>query len=406
MGNEMTMSAMIQNLRRLHPDIVLCGFSWNPQDTFERHGIPSFPIKRGGRASKGSHGPSEAKDSGTSNWKTRLQRYRNLSRAAKYISAPLLESAFLNRIRGYLRGLDLLVFAGTGPFTDSWGGVMGFPYSISQWTHLCRISGTKVAVVSAGAGPLNSWASKRLIGSALRQTAYRSFRDEYSKQLVEDLELRGDTYVFPDLAFSLTIPDAAPIAWPENRKDVAITGLPYRKPGRWENPNAEAYGRYLDSVAEFASWLLNAGYTVRLVPTQFRMDPEFISDLKSRIQLRGLRAFASRLVAEPAGTFEQVLAQLSKASVVVTSRFHGVVFSYLLGRPVLGISYHPKINELMKDFGQEEFCVDLSTLDIDDLRRRFRRLEANKLRASNRIQRTVGLYRVSLEEQYERLLRL
>ncbi len=406
MGNEMTMSAMIQNLRRLHPDIVLCGFSWNPQDTFERHGIPSFPIKRGGRASKGSHGPSEAKDSGTSNWKTRLQRYRNLSRAAKYISAPLLESAFLNRIRGYLRGLDLLVFAGTGPFTDSWGGVMGFPYSISQWTHLCRISGTKVAVVSAGAGPLNSWASKRLIGSALRQTAYRSFRDEYSKQLVEDLELRGDTYVFPDLAFSLTIPDAAPIAWPENRKDVAITGLPYRKPGWWENPNAEAYGRYLDSVAEFASWLLNAGYTVRLVPTQFRMDPEFISDLKSRIQLRGLRAFASRLVAEPAGTFEQVLAQLSKASVVVTSRFHGVVFSYLLGRPVLGISYHPKINELMKDFGQEEFCVDLSTLDIDDLRRRFRRLEANKLRASNRIQRTVGLYRVSLEEQYERLLRL
>ena len=167
MGNEMTMSAMIQNLRRLHPDIVLCGFSWNPQDTFERHGIPSFPIKRGGRASKGSHGPSEAKDSGTSNWKTRLQRYRNLSRAAKYISAPLLESAFLNRIRGYLRGLDLLVFAGTGPFTDSWGGVMGFPYSISQWIHLCRVSGTKVAVVSAGAGPLDSWASKRLIRSAL-----------------------------------------------------------------------------------------------------------------------------------------------------------------------------------------------------------------------------------------------
>lgn len=406
MGNEMTMSAMIQNLRRLHPDIVLCGFSWNPQDTFERHGIPSFPIKRDGRGSKGSHGPSEAKDSGTSNWKTRLQRYRNLYRAARYISTPLLESAFLNRIRGYLRGLDLLVFAGTGPFTDSWGGVMGFPYSISQWIHLCRVSGTKVAVVSAGAGPLDSWASKRLIRSALRRSAYRSFRDEYSKQLVEDLGLRGDTYVFPDLAFSLTIPDAAPIAWPENRKEVAITGLPYRKPGWWENPNAEAYERYLDSMAEFAFWLLNAGYTVRLVPTQFRMDPEFINDLKSRIQLRGLRAFASRLVAEPAGTFEQIMAQLSKASVVVTSRFHGVVFSYLLGRPVLGISYHPKINELMKDFGQEEFCVDLPTLDFDDLRRRFRRLEANKLRASNRIQRTVGLYRDSLEEQYERLLRL
>jgi polysaccharide pyruvyl transferase WcaK-like protein len=91
---------------------------------------------------------------------------------------------------------------------------------------------------------------------------------------------------------------------------------------------------------------------------------------------------------------------------VVTSRFHGVVFSYLLGRPVIGVSYHPKINALLKDFGQQEFCLDLSRLQADDLRRTFIRLEADRKDASRQILGMVDRNRAALEGQYENLLQL
>lgn len=387
MGNEMTMAALVQNLRRLHPEIVLRGFSTNPADTFERYGIPSSlmmaPRRRRTRGLRGA-----------------------ARRAADRALAPVRQAAFMNQARQQLKDLDLLVFGGTGILTDSWGGPSGFPYNVFMWTSLSRLSGTRVAVVSAGAGPLDSGLSRRLIGSALGQAAYRSFRDEYSSQLVESLGVTGRNHVSPDLAFSLTFPGARQALSDEHRREIAIVGLPYRKPGHWEKPSEAVYERYLDVMAEFTCWLMAAGYTVRLVPTHVRMDLTFISDLKSRVALKSANASPGRLLAEEAETFDQIAAQLSAASITVSSRFHGVVFSYLVGTPVLGVSYHPKMDALMKGFGQGEFCVDLPTADVADLKARFARIQAGRQDVSCNIRRTLDVYKTALSEQYERLLRL
>jgi polysaccharide pyruvyl transferase WcaK-like protein len=405
MGNEMTMAALVQNLRRLHPGIALYGFTWVPHDTQERHGIPSFPIRRGGCEARSADASTDSKATRAPGWKARW-RHHALYRTARYVATPLLESAFFKESRQSLRGVDLLIFAGTGVFTDMWGGVMGFPYSIFRWTRLCRQTGTKVAVVSTGAGPIDSWLSRSLFQSALNQCAYRSFRDEESKKLAESIGLKGRTHVFPDLAFSLPIPEAAAAAQSGNPREVAILGIPYRKPGMWENPDPRVYGRYLEAMSEFTCWLLDQGYGVRLVATQVTMDPPFVEDLKARIRQKGLSALDSRIVAEPAGTFEQLMVQLAQSSMVVTSRFHGVVFSYLLGRPVVGVSYHPKINALMEDFAQQEFCLDLPRLQADDLRRTFTRLESDRQRACRQILGTVDRNRAALDEQYRNLLQL
>jgi polysaccharide pyruvyl transferase WcaK-like protein len=416
MGNEMTMSALVQNLRRLHPGIALYGFTWVPHDTQERHGIPSFPNRRGGREAKSAGYSTDSIAARAPGWKTRWRHhalYRTaryvampLLESARYLAMPLLDSAFFEESRRSLRGVDLLIFAGTGVFTDAWGGVKGFPYSIFQWTRLCRRNGIKVAAVSTGAGPIDSRLSRRLFRSALNQCAYRSFRDEASRKLAESIGVKGRTHVFPDLAFSLPVPEAAGTAQSGNPGEVAISGIPYRKPGMWENPDSRAYGSYLEAMSEFTCWLLDQGYGVRLVGTQLAMDPPFIEDLRARIRQKGLSALDFRIVAEPAGTFEQLMVQLAQASMVVTSRFHGVVFSYLLGRPVVGVSYHPKMNALMEDFSQQEFCLDLHRLQADDLRRTFTRLESDRQKACRQILGIVDRSRAALDEQYRNLLQL
>ena len=90
----------------------------------------------------------------------------------------------------------------------------------------------------------------------------------------------------------------------------------------------------------------------------------------------------------------------------MTTRFHGVVFSYMLGKPVLGISVHPKISELMKDFRQDRFCIDAEALAFEILVERFKELEALKDDASAKIEQKTELNKRLLEQQYEDLLRL
>ena len=50
LGDEAIIAAVIQNIRRRVPDAEINGFTLNPADTLERHGIVSFPIRRGAGA--------------------------------------------------------------------------------------------------------------------------------------------------------------------------------------------------------------------------------------------------------------------------------------------------------------------------------------------------------------------
>src|SRR5947207_13165598 len=46
LGDEASMAALIQNIRRRHPAAAIWGFTLNPADTQARHQIPAFPIRR------------------------------------------------------------------------------------------------------------------------------------------------------------------------------------------------------------------------------------------------------------------------------------------------------------------------------------------------------------------------
>src|SRR5215475_5203435 len=46
LGDEATVAAVIQNLRRRYPTATIYAFSANPDDTRKRHGISAFPITR------------------------------------------------------------------------------------------------------------------------------------------------------------------------------------------------------------------------------------------------------------------------------------------------------------------------------------------------------------------------
>jgi polysaccharide pyruvyl transferase WcaK-like protein len=236
---------------------------------------------------------------------------------------------------------------------------------------------------------------------------YRSFRDDYSRGLVEHLGVRGANKVFPDLVFSLDVAAYGMTNLPQEKtKTVALTALPYQKPGTWERPCMQAHEHYLDSLTRFACWLLNQGYAVDLVPMQMPMDGELATDLRHRVEMTLPNKSARLSITCPNGTFEEVMHQFAMASVVVTMRFHGVILPYLLGKPVLALSVHPKINELMKEFEQTRFCIDIEALTFDTVVEKFKELESVKNAASKLILHRVAINKTLLEKQYRELLRL
>jgi polysaccharide pyruvyl transferase WcaK-like protein len=325
-------------------------------------------------------------------------------RAALSLPARLLrELVFVARSIGRLRGVSMLVVSGGGQLGDYFGGVWGYPYYIFRWTILARMTGAKVVFLSVGAGPIRSRASGLLFRAALSLASYRSFRDEGSRQLVEETTgIRDNNRLVPDLVLGLdgaALP-AAPISG--SSLTIAINPIPYFDVRYWAESVATTYERHVTTIAEFAAWVLKAGHRVVLFPTQLNADPPVIEDVKRLLPPLSVWEQA-RLLDRPVRDFESLLGVLTSADVVVTGRYHGQILALVSGKPVIGLAYNDKTPDLLRGVGQEPYALDIATTDLPTLTERFERLldEVESVRAV--ISRRLSDHRRLIEAQYDML---
>jgi polysaccharide pyruvyl transferase WcaK-like protein len=319
------------------------------------------------------------------------------------LAGALGEVSFCSTRYRRMRRIDLLIVAGSNQLSDYVGGPWGFPYTIFAWAAAARLAGTRVVFLSVGAGPIRSSLSRYFIRAALGWAAYRSYRDVGSRDTIQALGVPGPHLLAPDLAHGLRLqaPEAA-------RRDAAgartvvVNPLPYFDPRFWAESDRAVYERYVDLLAAFAGRLLGRGYRVRLIPTQLRADPPVIADV-----VRALERLSSALPADrldPAvSSFEELLARLAEADVVVATRFHGVVLAQMLGKPTIGIAYRRSTTDLLADVGQGAYSIDAGALTLEGLWERLESLESDS-GAARRIAERLGAYREALAAQYDLVL--
>ena len=75
----------------------------------------------------------------------------------------------------------------------------------------------------------------------------------------------------------------------------------------------------------------------------------------------------------------------------------------MLGKPVLAISYHEKVDALMAGLGLSDFCQDIENIDIVKLIEQFTTLEQCAGILMPRIAQKADAYRRALEVQYDRI---
>ena len=391
LGNECTLQALNENIRLLLGDASVNCVCADPDDTLERHHIPAVLISYRHARQFGAKQQSS-------------NRFLRLVRRV-FIRVPLEILEWLRDFKA-LKGTGMLIMTGTGMLGDFGIRPLGLHYEILKWSVLARLRRSRVLFLSVGAGPLDHPLSRVIVKAALSLADYRSYRDHFSQQYLERIGFdTSKDSVYPDLVFSLPgslIPVCSSRA--KTGRVVALGLMDYYGKDCDPERGKVVYETYVEQVSRFAAWLLEQGYSVRLLVGDLAYDMHVKSDLYASLHAKGVAFRPEQLTDERIASVEDLCRQLSLADVVVATRFHNLVLALMLGKPTIALSYHEKIRSLMDEAGLGKYCQDLLGMDVPHLIQQFLTLErdADALRSS--IKRKTQEYRLALDEQYRHVL--
>jgi polysaccharide pyruvyl transferase WcaK-like protein len=408
LGDAAVQESIISNIRRRLPNARLVAFSLNPEDTEARHGLTSYPITWSFPRNKDSVPASDSHSSKGlglgPRLKARLKEWRVLYAVTKPIHDIGRELGHLISSRRLVKSLDLLIISGGGQLSELWRGPWSHPYNVFKFCVLAKLSGTPIFIIGVGAGPLRHPLSRFFARWSVRLAAYASFRDVESQTLIHNLGPSAKTYVCPDPAYALDLRDCVTTSHPQKaRQKVGLNPIGFCDPRIWPRQDDRAYDLYLEKLATFSSWLLAHDYDVEIFTGEISVDRYAIEDLRRRLPASMLRHGRAKACCHPMYSLKDLLVQMSTFDFVITSKFHGVIFSHLLGKPVIALSYHHKIQDLMRASQHGQYCLDIDNFEVGSLVNVFGLLVDNNDDLKARFHHTARMYGSALQAQFDEL---
>jgi polysaccharide pyruvyl transferase WcaK-like protein len=382
-GNEATLLAIVSRLRLLFPSCRFCCICTYPENVIAMHDIHAVP-----------HTVRSVRI-----W----ERQAPLGKRARMAFRGLTEEA-RECIRAWrvLKGTDMFVIPGTGLLTDAFGLWGVGPYGLLKWSLMARLRGSRVVFISVGAGPVDGRLGRLLLKCVRSLAEYRSYRDVPSREVVEGRGIRtSDDRIYPDLVFGLSARLLPTAADREGRPVVGLGLMEYFAKYSVANPMHDTYERYLESLAVFVGWLLDHEYDVKLLVGDSDADACVVDNLRAVLRERLASNVDERVTHHAIDSLHELLSQLSATDVVVATRFHNVLMSLLLSKPVIAISFHHKCSWLMRDMGLSEYCQDINRINAEALIAKFEALVQHGDEIARMIAQRIDEARCALDEQYE-----
>lgn len=342
-GNDGSLEAVLGYLRAEHPEAAVDALCGGPEDVSTRYRIPATRL----------------------NWYR--GEYRTASRAGAIAAKGLGKFVDVARTAAWVRRHDVVIVPGTGVLETTlplrpWG----FPYSLFLLCATGRLFGTRVALVSVGAGRIGNRPTRALVRWSARLAAYRSYRDDQSRDAMRAMGVdTARDKVYEDLVFALPTPSANPSSGPPGPVCVGVMDF---HGSNDERARAVAiHRRYLDGTTAFVRALVEDGRTVRLVTGD---------ELDRPVAAAILDAVDSPLVTEAeTASLHDLMKEMAAADTVVATRYHNLICSLKVGTPTLAISYSAKSDALMARLGLGAYYHPAREVDADRLLEQFRALE-------------------------------
>jgi polysaccharide pyruvyl transferase WcaK-like protein len=349
-GNDASLEAVLDYLRTDHPEAVLDAMCTGSDTVTDRYGIPAIPLF----------------------W---YQKHAHLVSGIPAIPLKALGKGIdALRTIAWVRRHDAVIVPGMGVLETSLPlPTWEFPYAMFLLGGSSRLFGTRVALVSVGAGAINHRTTRWLFNTAARFAYYRSFRNASSRDAMQQRGLdTGQDQIFPDLAFALP----APSAQPGDARLVCVGVMEYHGSNDDRERAAEIRSSYMDGMKRFVRWLVDRDRRVLLLIGDTNgSDQLVIEEILADLRENRPGLDQDRVVAQPVVSFADVMQAIQPAGTVVAIRFHNVIAALKLCKPTIAIGYSAKHRALMADMGVPQFWQVVYPFDFDLLIERFAELE-------------------------------
>lgn len=226
--------------------------------------------------------------------------------------------------------------------------------------YVAKLMGKSVMIYSQGIGPVGRPSNRRFLRKALSKADFINVRDEKSKSELQEMGIENEILVTADAVFGMNKPSlekgAAVIEKLGIKKERRLVGISMRP---WKD-NAEISEKFSQLCKGMVA---EQDCDIVLLPFHFYSDLEIMEmvyrklDSETRKRVHVLKEYLY---------VEDYLSLIGNLDMFIGMRLHGLIFSVLMGVPVVGISYDPKIDSFMASIGKKSI-TDVLNLNFNDI---------------------------------------
>ncbi len=312
-GDEAMLAAMIEILSELDPQLNITVISANPEDTRKRHGVEAV------------------------SWLDLPEIFCALKRADLLISGggSLLQNVTSGRSLYYYMGIICLA----------------------------HMLGTRVMLYAQGIGPIYGTIARRVMSWLGNHVDVITVRDHGSLEELESLRIHSphiECTADPVLAINPVSHEAGRRILFKYHADDALplVGISVREWKGWNH-----YKEVLAGVAD--AIVKELGARVVFLPMQY---PEDVRVAEAIAEMAGEEC----TVLEDEYTTSELLSLVGCMDLMVSIRLHALIFAGVMGVPMIGVSYDPKVERFMDSIG-DRIAGGLEDITVEGLMEEVRR---------------------------------
>ena len=195
----------------------------------------------------------------------------------------------------------------------------------------------KVMIYAQGIGPLTDNNNRKQVAKTLNKLKIITVRDEASKILLHEIRVRREIKVTCDPVLGLMEESNEP-------KKVSKNLLVMVR--------AWGENRHLDAIAEFLENQIDNGFEVSFLPAH-TPDDSIASSLVARM-IKG-----NYKIIEGPVSAEELLEYVKNTDYVFSMRLHGLITATVMAKPMIALSYDPKVDAFMEQINMSKYCLSL-----------------------------------------------